>query len=167
MSHIPARRITPVQKRNTPADESRRDFFAKVGVAAAAAAVGGMVIEAPAAAQERDAAANSSISRVQQSFEIRRNAALRERNIPSPPHPTNGDEARYPNKIGNYSKGLPHNAIGEVDAAAYQSLQQEVQAHSPIIMTFQEQSQVAFRNNVKGYVQGSVADLIKYEGVTK
>ena len=42
-----------------------------------------------------------------------------------------------------------------------------MQARSPIIMTFQEQSQVAFRNNVKGYVQGSVADLIKYEGVTK
>ncbi len=51
--------------------------------------------------------------------------------------------------------------------AAYQALQQEVQARSPIIMTFQEQSQVAFRNNVKGYIQGSVADLIKYEGVTK
>ncbi len=52
-------------------------------------------------------------------------------------------------------------------ASLYQSLQQEVQAKSPIILTFQEQSQVAFRNNVKGYVQGSVADLIKYEGVTK
>jgi len=52
-------------------------------------------------------------------------------------------------------------------ASLYQSLQQEVQTKSPIILTFQEQSQVAFRNNVKGYVQGSVADLIKYEGVTK
>ena len=51
--------------------------------------------------------------------------------------------------------------------AAYQSLQQEIQTRSPIIMTFQEQSQVAFRNTVKGYIQGSVADLIKYEGVTK
>jgi peptide/nickel transport system substrate-binding protein len=52
-------------------------------------------------------------------------------------------------------------------ATMYQALQQEVQAKSPIIMTFQEQNQAAFRNNVKGYVQGSVADLIKYEGVTK
>ena len=52
-------------------------------------------------------------------------------------------------------------------AAQYQALQQEVQAKSPIIMTFQDQSQVAFRSNVKGYIQGSVADLIKYEGVTK
>ena len=52
-------------------------------------------------------------------------------------------------------------------ATMYQALQQEVQAKSPIIMTFQEQNRAAFRNNVKGYVQGSVADLIKYEGVTK
>ena len=62
-------------------------------------------------------------------------------------------------------------ALKEADpakrAADYLALQQEVQARSPIIMTFQEQSQVAFRNTVKGYVQGSVADLIKYEGVTK
>jgi len=52
-------------------------------------------------------------------------------------------------------------------ATLYQALQQEVQAKSPIIVTFQEQNQAAFRSNVKGYIQGSVADLIKYEGVTK
>jgi membrane-associated phospholipid phosphatase len=37
-------------------------------------------------------------------------------------HPDNGDEARYDNKIGNYSKGLPHNNLGEVDVNAYNSL---------------------------------------------
>ncbi|MBI4517546.1 MAG: vanadium-dependent haloperoxidase [Deltaproteobacteria bacterium] len=41
---------------------------------------------------------------------------------PLPSHSTNGDEARYPNRIGNYSKGLPHNSLGEVDAAAYDAL---------------------------------------------
>ena len=65
----------------------------------------------------------------------------------------------------------PMDALKEANparrATLYQALQQEVQAKSPIIMTFQEQNQAAFRNNVKGYVQGSVADLIKYEGVTK
>ena len=52
-------------------------------------------------------------------------------------------------------------------AAMYQSLQQEVQTKSPIIVTFQDQSQTALRSNVKGYVQGSVSDLVKYDGVTK
>jgi hypothetical protein len=34
----------------------------------------------------------------------------------------NGDEARYPNYIGNFHKGLPHDSFGEVDKAAYQTL---------------------------------------------
>ena len=39
--------------------------------------------------------------------------------VPVPTHATNGDEGLYANKIGNYTKGLPHNAIGEVEASAY------------------------------------------------
>ena len=50
------------------------------------------------------------------------NAARSERNIGVPDHPCNGDESIYPNKIGNYSKGLPHNSIGEVDLDAYEAL---------------------------------------------
>jgi len=34
----------------------------------------------------------------------------------------NGDDDLYPNKIGSYSKALPHNNLGEVDLAAYQTL---------------------------------------------
>ena len=49
----------------------------------------------------------------------------------------------------------------------YQSLQQGVQTKSPSIVTYQDQSQTALRSNVKGYVQGSVSDLVKYDGVTK
>jgi hypothetical protein len=54
--------------------------------------------------------------------EIRVAAARSERNIPTPTHPNNGDEALYQTKIGNYSKGLPHNERGEIVPAAYQSL---------------------------------------------
>jgi hypothetical protein len=39
---------------------------------------------------------------------------------PNPLHPNNGDEARYPNKIGNSTKGLAHDpTTGEVIPAAY------------------------------------------------
>jgi hypothetical protein len=48
-----------------------------------------------------------------------------------PNHPINGDEALYPNRIGNYSKGLPHNNVGEVDPAAYQSLLQALSSGDP------------------------------------
>jgi hypothetical protein len=37
-------------------------------------------------------------------------------------HPTSGDEELYPNAIANYTKCLPHNALGEVDRTAYESL---------------------------------------------
>jgi hypothetical protein len=48
-----------------------------------------------------------------------------------PAHPNNGDEAAYPNKIGNFSKGLPHNALGEVDLNAYQAFTRAVQSGNP------------------------------------
>lgn len=34
-------------------------------------------------------------------------------------HVTNGDEAAYAQKLGNFSKGLPHNELGEVNPDAY------------------------------------------------
>lgn len=62
-------------------------------------------------------------------------------------------------------------ALREADpakrATLYQGLQKEVQANSPFIIGFQEQNRVALRSNVKGYVQGPVADLVQYDGVTK
>ncbi|MGG5820090.1 hypothetical protein [Falsiroseomonas sp. HW251] len=36
-----------------------------------------------------------------------------------PPLPNNGDDARYPNRIGSDTRALPHDARGEVDRAAY------------------------------------------------
>jgi membrane-associated phospholipid phosphatase len=46
-------------------------------------------------------------------------AALLERNLPEFVHQSNGDEDLYPSRIGNYSKGLPHNSIGEPDPSSY------------------------------------------------
>ncbi len=60
--------------------------------------------------------------RRQEAYRIRQEAALFQKNLPLPDHPSNGDEDLYPNKIGNYSKGLPHNQLGEVDLNAFNSL---------------------------------------------
>lgn len=57
--------------------------------------------------------------RVNQAFQIRLRAAEFEKNLTLPNHPCNGDEELYPNKIASYSKGLPHNNLGEVDLNAY------------------------------------------------
>ncbi len=39
--------------------------------------------------------------------------------LPIPPHPNNGDEELYPNRIANFHKGLPCNFLGEVNPTAY------------------------------------------------
>jgi hypothetical protein len=53
---------------------------------------------------------------------VRLRTALAERRLPLPQHPTKGDDELYPNKVGSYSKVLPHNALGEVDSSAYRAL---------------------------------------------
>ena len=70
-------------------------------------------------------------SRVQQSYLIRRKAALRDRQITIPPLDTNRDEERYSNFIGSFSKGLPHDRVGEVDRAAYDLLRAAVLEGTP------------------------------------
>ncbi|TEB12448.1 PAP2 superfamily protein [Pelotomaculum sp. FP] len=59
--------------------------------------------------------------RRQSAYQVRLNAAGFERDLPLPGHPCNGDELLYVNKIGNYSKALPHNHLGEVNLNAYQA----------------------------------------------
>jgi len=60
--------------------------------------------------------------RRQQAYHLRKEAAQFQRDLPLPAHPDNGDETRYANRIGSYSKALPHNSVGEVDLNAYQTL---------------------------------------------
>ncbi|WP_437580727.1 twin-arginine translocation pathway signal protein [Sorangium sp. So ce887] len=50
---------------------------------------------------------------------VRFEAAVDSFEEPIAPHPNNGDEARYPNKIGTDTRGLPHDRRGEVDLEAY------------------------------------------------
>jgi hypothetical protein len=52
-------------------------------------------------------------------FVMRRDAAIFQRDRPLQTSMSNGDEQLYPNRIGSFSKGLPHNNLGEVDLNAY------------------------------------------------
>lgn len=59
--------------------------------------------------------------RQQRSFDLREQAALTELRAVAAAEGDNGDEARYPNFIGSYSKGLPHKANGEVEPNVYRA----------------------------------------------
>src|SRR5262249_11839467 len=52
-------------------------------------------------------------------FERRRAAAQSELNDAPPLPATNGDEERYLDRRASFSKTMPHNELGEVDATAY------------------------------------------------
>ena len=60
-----------------------------------------------------------SDKRNEKAYKVRKKAAQIQFNIPILEHRCNGDEYLYPNKIGNFSKGLPHNSLGEVDIKSY------------------------------------------------
>ena len=119
---------------------SRRSFLgrASTSTAFAAASVGfpALLITENAAARgaagisdQDDEEADSS--RRGRSFQIRLKAAIAERKVPVPPQINNGDEELYPNFIGNYSQGLPHNSIGEVHLSPYRDLLTAVKSGEP------------------------------------
>ncbi|MEI5906419.1 vanadium-dependent haloperoxidase [Bacillus spongiae] len=59
-------------------------------------------------------------SRRVKAFVIRSRAAKYYlKNTPILLHHNNGDENRFPNKVASFTKGLPHNELGEVDIDAY------------------------------------------------
>jgi hypothetical protein len=65
------------------------------------------------------------------SFKARIRSAEKEYSFDIPPHPNNGDEERYPNKIGTSTKGLKHDADGHVDPASYASFLKALQTRKP------------------------------------
>jgi len=67
-------------------------------------------------------------NRSRESFNVREECAAKERHARTPPQIPNSDEDRYRSFIGNYSKGLPHNSIGEVDPTSYHLLLEAMQA---------------------------------------
>jgi hypothetical protein len=119
---------------NAAKASSRRKFLGQVGAALAGGAVLGKA--AIASAQAYNSAIGDSVAtpsgvidpRVTQSFNIRVGTATREALIPVPPHTTNGDESRYPDKSGTYSKGILQDGIGLVNGPAFQTFRNAINA---------------------------------------
>jgi hypothetical protein len=93
---------------------SRRGLLA--GLAGLAA---GGLVPAPSAAAS---------GRLRAAFEKRLAAARKAEALGAPEHRTNGDAGRDPQHLFCYSKGLPHNARGEVDPQAYRFLEKALES---------------------------------------
>src|SRR5271156_6700120 len=132
---------TPIPASLPIETSTRRKFITRVSQAAAASiavSATGLASVAKAASQQSSASPTPAFSngnnghlRALQSFNNRRIAAQTELNVPIPQEITNGDEQRYSNRIGNYSKGLAHNGVGEVDPASFRSFLQPIQSGEP------------------------------------
>ena len=111
---------------------NRRAFLGSVGAATLAA--GAIGVE-PLLQNEKSQvqAATGSNQRANQCAKLRRDAAAA--GLQATPqnlqHPDNNDEELYPNKLGSYSKGLPHNDDGTVVASAYAALMQAIDSGRP------------------------------------
>ena len=118
---------------------SRRTFLGELGGATAAALLAGtasstglaQTVEDPQNLATGDFGGTTGAARAEKVYNARVQAATFQKFQPLPDHPNNGDEDRYPNRLGNYSKGLPHNNLGEVDMQAYNSLMNALRTGNP------------------------------------
>ena len=114
---------------------TRRSLLGGAGIAVGAAVLASppsMPGIAPAAAQPVSADSrplDAAFNR--RAFEVREACASHNAKIPIAPHLSNGDEARYTNKIGSDSRGLPHDKRGEVEQAAWQAFYTACQSGDP------------------------------------
>ncbi len=76
----------------------------------------------PASCELQRDSCPSEETRRTQAYWIRVEAANANFLRPVPCHDSNGDEERYSTKIASFSKGLPHDSLGHVLPAAYDSL---------------------------------------------
>jgi hypothetical protein len=123
-----------------PASPSRRSLLkgavlVGLGVSAGTAGIAGLESalsrSTSSVTQQPQLGVLGGVGRVNQTLRIRSDAAARDARVLAPPDASNHDEGLYPNFIGNYSKGLPHNSIGEVDLTAYQALLTAVTSGNP------------------------------------
>jgi len=116
---LPAPPSTEIPAPAAPATLSRRTLLAAGGGLVATSTASAAVPFAPSPAPAED---GQALSRREEVFRVRVRCAWDNSQLPFPPPNGNGDEQRYPNRIGNFAKGLPHDSYGEVDVAAYAAL---------------------------------------------
>jgi hypothetical protein len=116
----------------TPKSPTRRKIFGQIGATFAA---GMLARDASASGQSSNSSKQDtpeiSNSRVHNAFALRTSAARNEARIPVPPHTTNGDEARYPDKSATYTKGLLQDGPCKVNLFAYETFKTALNSGEP------------------------------------
>ncbi|MBV9036086.1 MAG: vanadium-dependent haloperoxidase [Acidobacteriaceae bacterium] len=100
---------------------NRRKFLSYLSAAPALTAfTGAGLVSSPSAfADSGPIGPLDARERRHRAFVIRRDAAIYQRDVPPTPSISNEDDESYANRIASFTKGLPHNDLGEVDLNAY------------------------------------------------
>jgi hypothetical protein len=118
----------------------RRDFVRRFGTGAAVAALSATGLATGIAKAEEEPRLRGGscpdrvppeTTRVGRAYHTRVNAATMAKRRPNVTLSTNGDEERYPSRIASYSKGLPHDALGQVDLGAYDTFLRALRSGEP------------------------------------
>jgi hypothetical protein len=110
-----------------PGGPDRRHFLGQVGgfatTLAAGALTGSSVASAESDGTTDEAPVRTGIShkRMIDAFHLRVGVASEDALVPAAKNVNNHDDARYPDKGGTYTKGLPHDKFGHVDPTAYKT----------------------------------------------
>ena len=108
---------------------NRRKFLSYLGAAPAVTSFAGAgLLSSPSAFA--DTGPLDASERRHRAFVIRRDAAIFQRDVRTTPSISNGDDESYANRIASYTKGLPHNDLGEVDLNAYTAYLQALNSGS-------------------------------------
>jgi hypothetical protein len=129
-----AKESSPAQPTTLKRTLDRRAFLRTLGAGAAASAALSSPGHTSADAKIEDCTLGPQTPRHRKiaARDIRREAAQLAFDRPSPDHVCNGEEDDYAGtRIANFSKGLPHNSLGEVDAAAYNALLAALSSGAP------------------------------------
>lgn len=116
----------------------RRKFLNQVGGVTATSIAAGAIVLKPSleskASQKQAGIGRALVAgeRRRVAFQIRTDAAQFRRRLPLPRNLSNGDEELFANRIGSFSKTLPHNALGEVDPAAYNTFLNAMTTGRPV-----------------------------------
>ncbi|MCI0664156.1 MAG: hypothetical protein L0220_24120, partial [Acidobacteria bacterium] len=138
---VGAENLIPANSESAPLDQdqnadsrdetklpSRRQFLSAAGGITTATLASGTVGltsltgSSGMLAKANDHHHSSNNKRRLRALEVRIKAAFNNLQKRFPESQNNGDEDRFPSRIASYSKGLPHNSLGEVDRNAYQKL---------------------------------------------
>jgi hypothetical protein len=121
-----------------PTRVDRRSFLGQLGVGAASlvglaasASASTSKVDPPPPGKNVEGLLDTPAARSNHAFEIRMRAAEMARDRSAVAQVSNGEEALYPNRIANFSKGLPHNGFGEVDIAAYDTYLDALKSGNP------------------------------------